>query len=283
MKLPESEKLGPSFHRTFALRRAGLSQLLALAVDMHSSGESSEQKLIDYTSLWEKTSLGTIDAQATSRYASGLGLINKQGLTHFGQLVYRKDPHLNSKVTHWVFHYHMCAPHRTGPIFWGHLVTSFLNPGDTLTAERLALDIEKLYVVQSGKVLKADTYKGAAVAFLGTYAKWDGLGDLGILAEPVNGEYTVGDPVSVPWRVVAYALADYWQGNWNDRKGINLESVREVGALLLVGSGEMNGFLRAMQEHGLVDVQRRHPPFQVMRQFASPDAVLEHLYDSDDA
>lgn len=91
-----------------------------------------------------------------------------------------------------------------------------------------------------------------------------------------------GGWLPIPWRVAAYALADYWQGNWGDRTGVNLDRVREVSALLLIGSGEMNGFLRTMQEHGLIDVQRRHPPYQVMRQFSSAEAVLEHLYDVDD-
>lgn len=283
MKILENEKLAVSFHRTFALRRSGVSQLLALAVDMQSSNALAERRAIDYTNVWEKTSLGTIDAQATSRYAFGLGLISRQGLTRFGSLVYARDPNINDKVTQWVFHYHMCAPHRVGPIFWGHLATTLSNAGDNLTAETLAVDIRNLYVAQGDKALKTDTYKGAAVAFLGTYAKWDGLGSLGILAGSVNGVYAVGDPVPAPWRVAAYALADYWQAHWDDRMGVNMESVRDVGALLLVGSGEMNGFLRTMQEHGLVDVQRRHPPYQVMRQFSSADDVLEHLYDADDA
>ena len=283
MKQMIPEKLGPSFHRSFALRRSGLSQLLALAGNEMSSGQATTKKSIDYTTIWENTSLGTVDAQATSRYAVGLGLLSKDGLSAFGHTVIKKDPGISNRLTQWVFHYHMCAPHRNGPIFWGHLVTTLFDLNKDLTAEQVAQDIETLYLAQGNKSLKADTYRGAATAFLGTYSKWDGLGDLKILAEPVNGEYAVGDPISVPWRVAAYALADYWESNWNDRTGVNLERLREVGALLLVGSGEMNGFLRTMQEHGLVDVQRRHPPFQVTRLFPDADSVLAHLYDADEA
>lgn len=80
----------------------------------------------------------------------------------------------------------------------------------------------------------------------------------------------------------AYALADTWAERWADRVGVNLDETREVGALLLMGSGTLNARLRAMQERGMIEVQRRHPPYQVTRLSLDPAAVLEHLYERDD-
>lgn len=268
------EKLGISFHRSLPCRRAGIIQLLSIA-------ESSEGDL-DYQRIWEKTSLGTVDAQATSRYAFGFGLYDKHGLTSFAQFIRRHDPGLISVATQWLLHYNFSALHRGGPAFWGHLVKTIFQPGDVLTSETVSKFIEHFHLEYGGNRLKADTYRGGAVAFLNTYGKRDGLGALGFLNETGPGEYVVGEPAPAPWPVVAYALADTWAGRWADRVGVNLDETREVGALLLMGSGMLNTRFRAMQGRGMIEVQRRHPPYQVTRLSLDPAAVLEHLYERED-
>ena len=271
-----ADKLGISFHRSLPCRRAGIIQLLNIAAN--AEGE------LDYQEIWEKTSLGTVDAQATSRYASGFGLYNKQGLTPFGRFVLSHDPGLTQVATQWILHYHFSAPQREGPAFWGHLVRTVLQPGNVLTSETVGSLIEQYDLENGGKQLKPDTYRGGGGAFLNTYGKRDGLGALGFLKETGLGEYTVDEPIPAPWPVVAYALADTWAGLWGDRVGVNLDETREVGALLLMGSGTLNTRLRAMatQERGMVEVQRRHPPYQVTRLALDPATVLEHLYERDD-
>ena len=267
-------------HESFSLSRVSLSQVLRVA----AVRQNEEIKKLSLDSIHQQTSLGTNQVKSTRIYARGANLFNEHdGLTAFGKLVFANDPGLSNKTTQWAIHYSMASPHGYGPSYWGSMTTSLFEPDEKLRPKAVAEKIKQFPLSCTDKQLSEDTYSRAATEFLGTYAKWDGLGDLGILSEPINGEYAVGDPVPVPWRVAAYALADYWQGNWSDRTGVNLERMREVGALLLVGSGEMNGFLRTMQEHGLVDVQRRHPPFQVTRLFSDADAVLAHLYDADEA
>jgi hypothetical protein len=83
--------------------------------------------------------------------------------------------------------------------------------------------------------------------------------------------------------VVAYVVADYWQHQWENRKTVNLSAMTEKGGpadLLMLSSGDMNSYLGDMGERGFVEVQRRIPPYQVMRLWDDPAVILERIYDS---
>ena len=52
----------------------------------------------------------------------------------------------------------------------------------------------------------------------------------------------------------------------------------QMASLLLLGSGQANRLLRVMQEQGLVEVQRRAAPYQVVRLWDDSSALLERVY-----
>ncbi len=267
-------------HESFSLNRPALSQILSLAIERDHAGETRRLTSDD---IHELTSLGTRQVKAARPYAKSSGLVNEQDKpTRFGGMAFFHDTGLSQVTTQWALHYHLTSTSSHTPSFWRHLVVQKLQPDTSFTTKQVADEIKRFHLTHEEKPLAGDTYERAATEFLGTYAKWDGLGALGFLKETGPGEYVVDEPAPAPWPVVAYALADTWAGRWADRVGVNLDETREVGALLLMGSGTLNARLRAMQERGMVEVQRRHPPYQVTRLSLDPVAVLEHLYEPDD-
>lgn len=267
-------------HESFSLNRPALSQLLSLAIEHDRSGEA---KRLTSDDIPEMTSLGTRQVKAARPYAKSSGLVNEQDRpTRFGEIVFFHDAGLSQAATQWAIHYHLTSASPHIPSFWRHLVTQNFHPDTSLTTKQVTDEIKRFHLTHEEKPLASDTYERAATEFLSTYAKRDGLGALGFLNETGPGEYVVGEPAPAPWPVVAYALADTWAGRWADRVGVNLDETREVGALLLMGSGMLNTRFRAMQERGMIEVQRRHPPYQVTRLSLDPAAVLEHLYERED-
>ncbi len=265
----EAESHGLSTYRSFALKREGVRQVLLCANECITS-------LAD---IRERTSLGTVYVEAMPRFAKSAGLISADGmLSRFGTLAYENDPGLNDSRTQWLMHYHMAGPHRLGPTFWPTLF-QFVLGRPRMTREDLVEFVRQL--AGEGSEAGSRAVKYAVSAFTNTYTQEECLGHLGILTED-SGVLSVGEPVKPsPW-VVAYALADYWMAQWGPVLGVNLSSMKEPGglaSLLMLSSGEMNTCLRDLQSLGLVQLQRKVPPFQVSRLWVSPDEILEHLYD----
>jgi hypothetical protein len=179
-----------------------------------------------------------------------------------------------------LLHYHLCAPHRIGPIFWNRLVLSSLRIGSVL--DRSALATTLVNSTEADGTVSYHTLAEAATAFLGTYSRDDALGSLRILRAAASNKYEVTEATEPAAHVFAYVIADYWTGNWGARKTVSLESVTtESGgpaSLLLLGSGQANRLLREMQAEGLVEVQRRAAPYQVVRLWDDAAQLLERVY-----
>lgn len=285
-RLGQQQKLGISFHRSFPLSRPSLTQVMEAAEQVTRGGKAE----FSLGGLREQTSLGTVYVEAMPRYARAVGLLDEDNrLTRFGRLAREHDPGLDKPETQWAMHYHLVAPHGCGPAFWHHLVTTCLRPGDTLDSKSL-VNVLAAFLAERGEpaLSPEGTLRPSATVFLGTYAKSDALGGLGILrAEAGEGfgastAYVVADaPTTPPVRVVAYALADYWRAVWDDDLGVRLSELsgpNSLAALLLLSGGEMNQILRELQSAGLVELQRKVPPFQVFRRWPDAATLLDGLY-----
>ncbi len=176
----------------------------------------------------------------------------------------------------------MCAPHRTGPAFWHHLVTTQLHLGDELSSRQVAESIREFSLQAGEKELKFETYQQAATIFLGTYSSPDGLGDLGILK---RGEgpavYKVTQPELPAPEVVAYVVADYWEGVWPTLLSIDfsqLTGAEGPAALLLMRSGDMFEMLRKMQADHLILLERATRPWKVKRLWGDTHELLERVF-----
>ncbi|NLH97998.1 MAG: DUF4007 family protein [Chthonomonadales bacterium] len=271
----DETKLGVSFHRTFAMSRDMVRQCLECAARYGN---------VDDHVLRSHTSLGTVLAVAARRYAYGTGLLDASGdLTVVGRLVFEHDPMLLQNQTLWLLHYHLCAPHRTGPAFWNHLVRTALVPGSVVTTQAIASEIGAFVLREGGEPLVERTQRSTATVFLGTYAKDDGLGRLGWLVATKGQRYEVRDPAPVPSSVFAYAICDFWDGTLGGLKTVNLDDL--VGYGSLSGLFAMNddtalAVLREMQQSGMIEIHRIARPYQVVRLWTSAEYVLERIYGS---
>jgi hypothetical protein len=274
-------RLGPSFHRTFALNRPAILQILRLVKDYQARAVTG--RVLNFELIAEGTSLGPVYIAAMRRYAFACGLLDKQErLTELGDCVLAHDPNLQAPATCWAMHYHLSSPQGVGPSFWADLVKNRLRCGDELDRTALAKFVQETSPSNSGEAVSAQIASQAATVFLGTYSKSDALGPLGFLEQAESGSYSVKEPNQPSLHVFAYVLADYWRANWGDVVGVNIGRLSEPGspgALLLMGSGSINRYLGELQTAGFAVVQRRTPPFQVNRNWSNPAQFLEKLYD----
>jgi hypothetical protein len=267
-------RLGISFHETLPLRRANIAQVLTL---------SQTQKLTP-TNITSATSLGTNEVKATPRFMQATGLLDNNTLTPFGNAVLAHDPNLDSPTTLWLLHYHLVAPHHTAPAYWRHLVLNSLRLGVTITSENLAQDIGAFQRSIDSKEFAEGTLRSSASVFLSAYSQESALGGLGILQkiQDNTNSYVMGTLTEVPWRAVAYALADFWEGVWGDRNQIPYSDVMATDgptALLLLDSGTMGQHLTRMRQENLIEVQRVARPWTAARNWKSKNDLLETLYD----
>jgi hypothetical protein len=267
-----SAKLGTAFHETFPLDRARLASILETVAAHANDGAK-----LTYDDFKERSGLGANQVKSFRRYAYGTGLIDdNERLTDFGALVAEQDPQLSTLGTQWVMNYYMTAPHHNGPLFWNHLLTTAFIVGNELTREGTGLLIKEFLTEQGERALADDTYPKTATVFLGSYEKGGGFEALEILRAE-SGKYRVGQPRPIPPGAFACVLADYWAVKWGEAREVLLSDLTggELASLLLLSSGEINSLLREASKRGLVNLQRRTPPFQVIRLWDSPDQVWQ--------
>ena len=272
------DRLGTAFHETFALNRPAVSSLLDLSVELQGQFSADIAR--------QRTALGNNYIKAMPRYARACGLLNLDDYrsTPLGQVVSREDSHLNHPVTLWLMHYHLTAPHGPGPLFWHHLVTRCFRIGNEISTSQVAELVSRFVEQHTGRRLAERTAASTATVFLGTYAKLDGLGKLGILTTASGGDrgfYRVLQPNAPSLWTIAYALADYWDGVWSDRVTVNLSDLTQptgFTSLFLMGSTQLEDVLRDLQREGLLEVHRVAPPYQVVRLWSHKDDLLERLY-----
>jgi hypothetical protein len=193
------------------------------------------------------------------------------------------------KVTQWLMHYHLSAPQGPGPLFWHGLVTRTLRPGRTLRSSEVAQELADILSEQGQKVPKPRALQSTATVFLGSYAKSDGLRALQVLREEQDGSYTVLFPDPPPLWVLAYALADYWEHHWQGQVTVNLSELSRPGgwaSLFWMDAGTMGQQLQRLKQHGVIDLYRVAPPYQVVRLWQEKHTFLEQAYaragDADD-
>jgi hypothetical protein len=264
-----SDQNSLSFHRSFALNLPAVSQVLRVAAEL-------ADKVTDKV-LRQTTDLGTVYVEAMPRYArrSGLLEMGSYRLTRFGEAVRAHDPDLRRSETLWLMHYHLSAPHGPGPKFWHKLVSRHFRPGEELQTAALAKEIANFAKEQTGREVAARTCRSSASVFLSTYTKLDGLGRLGLIEKPNDGRigggrYRVLAPEPPPIWALAYALADYWEGNYAGQVGVNLSDLAAehgFAGLFMLGTSTFGSILAHLQRENVLEVHRIAPPYQIVRRW----------------
>lgn len=281
-----NKRLGTAFHETFPLIRPAVAAVLEVVDSINH--EETSFSLADLLKV--RTTLGANYIKSMPRYAFGSGVLagttrGRTFLTAFGDQVRLHDPNLDHTATQWLMHYHLSSPYGPGPVFWNHLVTRSLRVGDELRRGEAAHEIARTAEEDTGKPLATRTAQSTATVFLGTYARADGLGPLGIL-KSVDGEdgtvYRVQEPVPPPLWSLAYALAGFWESTWGQQVTINLSELTEPGgfaSIFSMGSEQLEQTLGHLRGEGVLELYRTAPPHQVVRLWTNKNALLERIYE----
>ncbi|MCE5327912.1 MAG: DUF4007 family protein [Planctomycetaceae bacterium] len=274
------DKLGPSFHRTFTLSRPAVADIIRL-VREHQD-ESVPGRVLNFNLITAETTLGPVYISSMRRYAVATGVVDEQErLKPFGRILCDKDPGLQSTASCWVMHYYLCCPHGIGPAFWFSTIAKFFRPGDEIDRRQISEHIAEEVRATEGTISQQTALQTATV-LLGTYAKSDALGPLGMLEPLEAGRYLVKEPSCPSLWTFAFILADYWIANWGEVPGVNLNRVSEAGgpgSILFMGSGAINKALGELQAAGFATVQRRTPPFQLNRNWSNFSQFVDKIYD----
>jgi len=269
------KRVSTAFHETFALNLPSICGILELAVE--NDGNVSDED------IKENVKLGNNYIKAMPRYARASGLLDFPGfkVTKFGQTVSDKDPNLVNMSTLWLMHYHLSAPHGPGPLYWNYVVSNLLRIGDRLDSDTLGKEIARQNINNTGIELQGRTTKDSARVLLKTYSENDALGALGIAVE-LDGSYLIGEPDPPSEWVIGYALADYWEGVFGDRPGINLSEITSADdfqSIFFMGKGLLLSKLSEMQREGLLQMQRVAPPHQLIKLWPNKEIFLEKIYE----
>lgn len=271
------ERIDTTFHETFALSTPAIASVLSLC-DEHE-GEVTADLISDLTTL------GPNYVKAMPRYARGCGLLEMDSfaLTPFGRAVISHDRNLMRTETLWLMHYHLSSPHGPGPAFWNHLITSTLRIGISIERSNISKAIGDYVTATFGKRLGTRTIESTATAFLGTYAKSDALGKLGLVTatEEAKGQYEVRQPDLPPAWVLGYALADYWENCSPDSSELLLKDLGRpdgLAGLFLMGPGMLGTLLAELQSAGAVGIKRDAPPFVITKLWQHREELMDRVY-----
>ncbi len=273
-----SNKLGTTFHRSFALNRPAINQILRLSAD----ADPSSEKCLSQKDIREDTTLGTQYVSSMPRYAQGAGLLTSGNcLTKLGGYVFRYDPYMDRLETQWLMHYHLSVLHGYGPLYWYEIVRSLFRAGNRLIRDDIDYAIQK-----TGEKLDVSisprSAKQTGTAFVGTYTKSDGFEKLGIF-ESIEGSnaFQVYSSSLLSYWVFAYALMDYWAVNYEGRLSVNLDELTvETGlaSLFLLDNARLNQILNELQQAGIVDIYRSAQPYQLLLLNHDQNIPLEKIY-----
>jgi hypothetical protein len=271
------ERIGTSFHETFALNIPAVVSVLRVS-DEHDGD-------VDPDTIRSETNLGPNYVKAMPLYARGCGLLEMGSfqLTPFGRLALDKDPNLTRVETLWLMHYHLSAPHGPGPGFWNNLIATTVRIGQPLRRSEVATAIGKYTRETANRSLSIRVLESTATVFLGTYAKSDALGKLGLVAptEEAQGSYEVTQPDAPPLWALACALSDYWEALGHGASELLLKDLGNqngFAGLFFMGPGMLGAFLSELQSAGVVGIKRDAPPFVVTRLWRDGAELRERLY-----
>jgi len=267
----KEEKVAISYHRGFGLVRAAIT----LVLKAYTEGKGRKQMEQDLT-------LGPDQLTAAISYSERGGLSAQNKITAFGDAVLEHDASLAKPATQWAIHYFLASPSIAAPNYWASLVLNNLTLSRQLGQADLTNAISSFAQDNSNWEPSERTTKSGATAFMSTYGKEEGLGSLGILEENGGGHYTVHQPRALSTGAFACLLAEYWERHWPDRDDVLLEDITrgELAQVLLLSENKVNDLLGilAAPDMALIKRQRKHLPYQIIRQPTLDASALWHTH-----
>lgn len=275
----QSLKLG--FHGTFALKKEDIIKILKVASE--DSGLSHPKDV-----LMSKTGLGNEKVLRIKSWAVRSGLVLKNFLSPEGQIIMRYDPYLDSPITDWVMHLHLCChknvegsktlyPPPTQASDWGgwsYFVFDFLSNHDSFKLENLIDESSKIF--KETKRLLSKNFRILIRAYV------EEISGCGFLRSIGNDEYECGRPdLSNPYTLM-YILAKVWERDFPNSVEVFLTDMMEsrmgIASILGVQNKVLLEELQRIQELGIIEIKKENSRQYLLKKWTNSCSCLEQAY-----
>jgi hypothetical protein len=267
-----------SFHGTFALKKEDVLKILQAAQETKGLKDTRE-------GLMNRTGLGNEKVLRIKSWAIRAGLVSGDRLTPEGELIISKDPYLQSPITDWYMHFYLSlgdnglAPPPETPADWGGwtwFVYSFLPEYFTFNTSNLFYEAGKVFPDDTKKLEKNFRY------ILRAYTEPEALESCQFLQKLDDNKYVAGEAQLPNPYLVGYFLAKLWQRDFGDTTSIVTDDIlnHKLGLAPILGlePTTLQEQLDKLEIFGLTEQRRTVPPFQTVRRWDSPLALLEQAY-----
>lgn len=272
-------KLQLSFHTTFSLRKEDLLKILRVASEEKGLDDSIEN-------LMTKTGLGNKKVAPMKSWALRAGLIYDNSLSPEGEIVWRNDPRLESKVTDWLIHfflsfggYGLQLP-PDDPAEWGgwpYFIFSFAPKARLFTLDDL-IDSSRFVFPQERPDRLRDNFR----ILLRAYTEKNALAGCNFLHQTEDKEYKAGESQFPNPYLFGYFIARLWERDFQSSTSVLTDDIlqHKMGIVPLLGItvSQVQELLDALEVRLLIEQRRTVPPFQIVRRWDNPLELLEKAY-----
>lgn len=272
-------RLQLSFHTTFALKKEDIIKILKTAAEEKGLDDTPEE-------LIRRTTLGNKKVTPIKSWATRAGLISDKRLSPEGEIVWKLDPHLDSNITDWLMHFYLSFGDKgleqppDNPADWGgwtYFVYTFLPQYSTFTSNEL--------VQHSASVFEKEESKNLSKNFrivLRTYTEQQALASCQFIQKLQADKFCAGNTSIPNHYMVGYLLAKLWERDFDTQTSVLTEAVinQKMGLapVLGVGAEGLQKLLDALEAFAIIEQRRTVPPFQIVRRWDTPLALLEKAY-----
>lgn len=272
-------KLQLSFHTNLALKKEDLRKIVSAAQEQIGLGDSLKN-------LMERTGLGNKKVGPMKSWAVRSGLVSKSKLSLEADKVVANDPYLRSSVTDWFMHFYLSfsdkglASAPESPEEWGGwtwFVYSFLP-------EQFAFSTDNL-IYEAAQVFEDETNKKLEKNFryvLRAYTESEALESCQFIQSVTPGKYIAGEASLPNPYLICYFLAKLWQRDYGNTTSVVTDEVlnHKMGLAPVLGlePAALQKLLDKLETFGLIEQRRTVPPFQIVRRWDDPLALLDKAY-----
>lgn len=272
-------KLQLSFHTSFALKKEDVKKILILAKEEPGLSDSLEN-------LIAKTGLGNKKVGPMKSWAARSGLVQKGKLSSEAREVLDNDPYLKSAITDWFMHFYLSfgdkglTPPPESSADWGGwtwFVYSFLPEQFTFSIDNLIYEAAQVFEDETNKKLEKNFRY-----VLRAYTESEALESCQFIQSMTPGKYIAGEASLPNPYLICYFLAKLWQRDYGNTTSVVTDEVlnHKMGLAPVLGlePAALQKQLDKIETFGLIEQRRTVPPFQIVRRWDDPLALLDKAY-----
>ena len=236
-----------------------------------------------------RTGFGNKKIGPIKSWAARCGLIRDGELTPEGALVMEYDPHLQSQTTDWFLHFNLsfgdhgldCPPVAASEWGgWPYFVFSFRKQHPDFTETVLAETSSAVFEESLNVIRTNFSY------MLRAYTSTEALGACRFVTwNAALKTYEAGEPALPNPFLIGHILARLWERDFPDTTSVVTEDMTKsnMGLAGVLGrhAAALEPILDQLEGRSVVEQRRTVAPYQLVRRWESPIALLEKAYRDD--